>query len=145
MKALQKEMNVLCAYSGMHIKGGLRLGDRSLQTKQALEIIFKCPKYLSLQILWESGCYHSSAVITPPWSPGKRALSTSLQTEHPLHGTHRVTWHLSGSDLAPSLSCINTFPGRAPHCSGVLCWGGHPTLCHCTATSAHCCCCQMFA
>jgi len=38
MKTLQKEMNVLCEHAGMHIKGRLRLGDRPLQIKQALEI-----------------------------------------------------------------------------------------------------------
>lgn len=37
-ETLQKEMNVLYMYTGMHIKGRPRLGDRPLQIKQALEI-----------------------------------------------------------------------------------------------------------
>lgn len=37
-ETLQKEMNVLCAYVGMHIKGRPRLGDRPLQINQALKI-----------------------------------------------------------------------------------------------------------
>ena len=110
-----------------------------------VSIIFKCPGYLSLQMFWESGYLHSSVVIMPPWAPGKTALSTSLQTEHPLHGTHWVTRHLGGSGQAPSLANINAFPGRAPHCSRVLCWGGDPTLGHHATTFARCCWCQAFA
>ena len=109
-----------------------------------VSIIFKCTGYPSLQIFWESGYLHSFAVITPPCAPGKTALSTSLQTEHPLHGTHQVTRHLGGSGQAPSLPSINAFPGRAPCCSGVLCCGSHPTFSHRTITFAHCCLCQAF-
>lgn len=79
-----------------------------------VSIIFKC---LSLQIFWESGYRHSSALITPPGAPGKTALSTSLQTEHPLHGTHWVTWCLA--KLPPSPASVFSQAGllAAPGCS----------------------------
>lgn len=85
-------MNVLCACAGTHIKGRPRLGDRPLQMKQALEIAsinnIYYPGYLSLPIFWENGYHHSFAVITAPSASGKTALSSSLESEHPLRGTH---------------------------------------------------------
>lgn len=68
-----------------------------------VSIVFNCPGYLSLHMFWESGYRHSSAAITPPRVPGKTALFTSLQTEHPLHSTHWVTQHLSGSGRLPPI------------------------------------------
>lgn len=56
-------------------------------------------------------------MITPLWASGKTALSSSLESECPLHGTLWVTWPLTVSGQAQSLPSslpgISVFPGRA--------------------------------
>lgn len=80
----------------------------------SISIIFKCPGYLALQILCESGYRHSSAVITPPWPVGEQ-LSPAPCTPNIFCVVTELlsTSWLRPSSLASSIASL----GRALACS----------------------------